>query len=309
MRASIFPGATHSGASWYADNFGGAAMNVDAVVLHTTEGFDLPGYAGGAMAPTLTGVPNIAKQRIDWVQHFPFETSARALRNLIGNVQTNTADVAQVELVGTCDPAHRRTWGSRKAGIDYIFWPEAPEWALREVAKLVAWAYKEHAVPLIAPKRFDAYPASIRSVRMSYTEWRGVRGWVGHQHVPENVHGDPGNIDVNLILAMARDIVSPSKAVISSDPRLLLHLQRWLRSDAGRIPVGATGDAAGALNRFLGYGGRTVTAKTIEGAVRALKVHGFTAEASRVASKHSVGRGAYEALAKLSATGKHPYTK
>ncbi|MGQ4724069.1 hypothetical protein [Streptomyces tunisiensis] len=116
-----YPGA--STAYWYQNRFGGDLQEVNVVVLHTTEGTNLPSYGGGSSAPNLTLVPDFKTKGLKAYQHFDFDRSSRALVNLSGGVETNTCNVTQVELVGTCDPATHAKW--KKAGYSYIYWPEA----------------------------------------------------------------------------------------------------------------------------------------------------------------------------------------
>ncbi|MBQ0847982.1 peptidoglycan-binding protein [Streptomyces sp. BH-SS-21] len=198
-----YPSASR--ANWYQDDFGGDPMQVNVVVLHTTEGSTLPGYGGGASAPNLTAVPDLAAKKLKWYQHFDIETSSRALVNLAGGVETNTLNVCQVELVGTCDPTTHAKW--KTAGRAHIYWPDAPDWALQAVARFVAWMHEEHGVPLSGPKAWPAYPTSYANgggQRMSGAKWTAFKGVCGHMHVPENVHGDPGAIDFARILKYAK---------------------------------------------------------------------------------------------------------
>jgi endonuclease/exonuclease/phosphatase family metal-dependent hydrolase len=193
---------------WFQDNpsLAGAPMTPNCVILHTTESMSWPSYSGGTVAPNYTARPDFTKHRLDWRQHFPDERSARALENHPGGVETNTLNVVQVELVGTCDPTHAKTWAGRRAGRDYIYWPDAPAWALREVGRFLADQAKRHGTKMVAPKPFKAYPGSYganNGVRMTDAEWRNFYGIAGHQHVPENDHGDPGNIDIDRILGYA----------------------------------------------------------------------------------------------------------
>jgi hypothetical protein len=198
-----YPGASR--ANWYQDDFGGDAMEVNAVVLHTTEGRALPPYDGGSSAPNLTAVPDLAAKKLKWYQHFDIETSSRALANLRGGVETNTLNVCQVELVGTCNPKIHAKW--KKADQAHIYWPDAPEWALQGVARFLAWMHEEHGVPLSGPKAWPAYPASYGNggdQRMSGTQWGAFKGVCGHMHVPENKHGDPGAIGFSRLLTYAK---------------------------------------------------------------------------------------------------------
>lgn len=195
-----YPGASLT--AWYQDAYGGDAMEVNVVVLHTTEGRTLPGYGGGASAPNLTAVPDLAAQKLKWYQHFDIETSSRALVNKPGGVATNTLNVCQVELVGTCDPVTHREWGS----APHVYWPEAPEWALAELAVFLRWMNGQHGVPLYGPKAWSAYPSSYGATdsRFTFAEWNAFAGICGHMHVPENDHGDPGALDFTRLLALAK---------------------------------------------------------------------------------------------------------
>lgn len=198
------PADTRSG--WYADNYPGSRTDANVGVIHTTEGTSLPGYEGGATAPNVTAVPNMAAKTLRWVAHFPANMSARALRNEAGGVETNTLNAYQIELVGTCDPGTRDRW--TKAGASFIFWPDAPAWALEDLAEHIAWANDALAIPIRAPRQgFLAYPASYGNspVRMGDAQWREFTGWCGHQHVPENSHGDPGALDWATLERLARE--------------------------------------------------------------------------------------------------------
>ncbi|MGX1272545.1 hypothetical protein [Streptomyces phaeoluteigriseus] len=198
-----YPGAHRD--HWYQDDFGGDRMEVNVVVLHTTEGRSLPDYQGGASAPNLTAVPDVAAGKLTWYQHFDIDISSRALRNRPGGVQTNTLNVCQVELVGTCDPALHDKW--RASGKAHVYWPKAPAWALLGVARFLAWAHEQHDVPLRGPALWPAYPKSYRNgagQRMSGARWNDFKGVCGHMHVPENDHGDPGAIDFEELIRLAK---------------------------------------------------------------------------------------------------------
>lgn len=213
--AQLYPGA--STAHWYQAKYPGDSMTVNAVVWHSTEGASLPGYNGGAVAPTLTAVPNWTSQKLVWVQHFDFGTSARALVNAPGGVQTNTLNCAQVEIVGTCDPSTHTSWTKR--GVRHLYMPELPDWAIRDLGAFARWARDEHGVPLVSGVRWASYPGSYgatNGVRMANAAWTAFRGHAGHQHVPENDHGDPGSLPMAAILAAAtnplEDDMTPEQA-------------------------------------------------------------------------------------------------
>jgi hypothetical protein len=216
-KTEIYPGADAKSA-WHADDHPGVHFDANCGCLHTTEGITRPGYEGGATAPNVTFVPDMKAQRLQAVQHFPIDMSSRALKNLTGGVETNTLNVTQVELVGTCDPKHRRSWdgaGKILAGRDYIYWPDAPDWALRDLAKFMAWCETEHGIPLEGPINWVRYPDSYgfnAPQRFSAAQWRVFKGWCGHQHVPENDHGDPGNINFARLLDYAHALAGAHAA-------------------------------------------------------------------------------------------------
>ncbi|MDX3353884.1 N-acetylmuramoyl-L-alanine amidase [Streptomyces sp. ME01-24h] len=199
-----------------AGQYSGSDMEVNCGVVHTTEGMTLPSYSGGSMAPNVTGVPDFKAKKIRWYQHFDVDESARALENRPGGVQTNTANAFQIELVGTCDDSKKASWSGKKAGVDYLHWPTAPDWALAEVASLVRWLNANHGIPLTCVKDWLAYgkdsrrpgvtPASYGAspARMSFAQWQAFKGWCGHQHVPEQDHGDPGSLNFARIIQLAK---------------------------------------------------------------------------------------------------------
>lgn len=179
----IYPGASTT--HWYGDSYSGDRMDVNAVVWHSTEGTSLPDYEGGATAPTITAVPDFDARKLRFFQHFRFDVSARALVNRPGGVETNTLNVAQVEIVGTCDPATHKKWGK----TPHLYMPELPDWAVRDLAAFVTWAHDEHGVPLTSGVTFKAYPGSYgadNGVRLTFDKWNAFEGHLGHMHAPEN---------------------------------------------------------------------------------------------------------------------------
>lgn len=200
-----YPGASTS--HWYQTLYGGDSMETNVIVWHTTEGTSLPTYGGGSDAPNFTALPDFSAKKIKWYQHFDFDVSARALVNKAGGVETNTLNVAQVELVGTCDPSTHKKWGK----TPHLYAPDLPSWVIRDLAVFARWANENHGVPLSSGLTFKAYPSSYGSangVRMSYSRWNAFKGHCGHQHVPENLHGDPGAFPMAAILNAAKQPVT-----------------------------------------------------------------------------------------------------
>lgn len=184
MKALYYPDANRTVQN-FANAYPGVIFSsLRAVVLHTTETSGWPGYSGGASAPTFTALPDYTNKRLVWRQHFPLNMSARALKNLSGGVNTNTTNVVQIELVGTSD----------KNGPG-MFWPNAPDWALQDLADFLLWLHVEWGVATTSKVKWVSYPASYgfnASQRLNGDEWMAFRGICGHEHVPENDHGDPG---------------------------------------------------------------------------------------------------------------------
>lgn len=205
---------------WFADDFEGDRLELSADtfvgVIHTTETIGWPGYNGGATAPNYTGHPPLKGiSPGQWRAHFPDEMSSRALRNQAGGVETNTLNAVQFELIGTCDPKHAKSWngqGRYIAGKHYVYWPNATDAQLKWLAGIMADMHVRHGAKFVAPA-FWAYPRSYgaTSNRFTFSEWRNFAGWCGHQHVPENAHGDPGSLNVARAITFAKAMVAPAK--------------------------------------------------------------------------------------------------
>ncbi|VXC09350.1 hypothetical protein [Aeromicrobium sp. 9AM] len=218
MSKTLYPGANTT-AQNFASKYVGSTMSPNVVVLHSTEGWDWPSYSGGATAPHFTIKPNFAKKTVEVRQHFPVNKSARALENRGGGVETNTLNAVQIELVGTCDPPTHKKRGT----VSHIFMPEAPDWFIQGVADLLKWLHAEWPdFPLkdAAKRGWGAYPSSYGAsrYRLSFTEWNNAYGVVGHQHVPENSHGDPGNFPIAKLIAASKAGTKPEPPVDPPPP-------------------------------------------------------------------------------------------
>ena len=210
---------------WFGDTFTGSRIDPNVVVWHTTETMGWPPYVlsakgtPGESAPHYTTMPVFAKvPRLAWRQHYDETESARALRNEAGGVETNTLNCLQVEMIGTCDPGTRDKWrrAGHKQDVDFIFWPEAPEWALRQVAEFVADQWKRNGIKLEAPALWLAYPLSYgqSSARFTGKQWTNFYGHCGHQHVPENcVHPDTLILAGDLTWVRAGDLQTGDRLV------------------------------------------------------------------------------------------------
>jgi len=125
--------------------------------------------------------------------HLSYDVAARSLRNEPGGVQTNTAGVIQVEVVGFSEHPEQIDW--RAFAIDYL----GPR-------------CRQLVIPIASSVTWVAYPASFgknAAQRLSGAAWLSYRGILGHEHCPENDHGDPGAIPIQLILAAAQGQAPP----------------------------------------------------------------------------------------------------
>jgi hypothetical protein len=171
-------------------------------VLHTTEP---PGALGGpppfGWYGTSGFVPGLTCDlgRFTWYQHIELNLGSYTLFDQPGGIVTNRdgRPLIQIEIM-----AHALT-------IAEDFGDAHWEWlgqTLRQLSDLTG-------IPWLFPLPFVPYPASYginARQRMTGTEFRAFSGWCGHQHVPENEHGDPGAIPVPAIYK-AGLYTSPSK--------------------------------------------------------------------------------------------------
>lgn len=183
-------------------------------VIHTTESSGWPSYDGWTIHPHATVKP-IPGKGVEGRQHVPFSRASFSLRNEPGGVQTNTDYAFQFELIGT----------SEKGGPGY-YWPGADDVVLLDLyRKVIAPLSAARSIPLKA-RPFQAYPASYgpasgtNNVRMPGATWDAYAGWCGHQHVPENVHGDPGAFPWDRMIQLAEE----DDMALSSDDKT------WLKS-------------------------------------------------------------------------------
>ncbi len=173
------------------------AMNGDGsrkLLLHSTEGTNIEGAFGAYRKnnswPTFT--VDCRKRRV--VRHLPDTVAARSLRNKAGGVETNRDGtiLIQIELMGFAGSPE--SIGSRE---DLV-------WLGTEV---VGPLCRRNAIPIVTSVRWAPYPASYgvnATQRLSPAAWDAYSGVLGHQHAPENDHGDPGAIDIETILSAAR---------------------------------------------------------------------------------------------------------
>ena len=175
--------------SWGRDG-GSFTTSPDKILLHSTETGSFPGYGRWSVGPALHHQPRQRRGS----PAFPDEPGGASLA--LGGVQTNRDGVIQIEIIGTCDKSFARKYG-------YPYLPDMTD----EMAGRLKWLLQKicaaiPAIPLTTSVAWKSYPSSYgnSSVRMSNSQWTRYKGILGHQHAPENTHGDPGDLPMKRIL-------------------------------------------------------------------------------------------------------------
>lgn len=190
--------------TWAADN-----EDAPKIVLHSTEGptisSALGAYRKNNSWPHLTVDPSRRRR----VQHVPLDRPARALRNTSRPGQTNREGrVFQVEIVG-------RARTMRDLPGDQLDWLGA---------EVVGPLARATGTPLVSSVEFLDERAGFTLAsedarqRLTAAAWDTYSGVLGHQHVPENTHWDPGAIDINRILTAARGSTAPTPTTGKETP-------------------------------------------------------------------------------------------
>jgi len=167
------------------------------IVLHTTEGTGWTNYNGGSVAPHFTIQPKTGEIH----QHISLAYAARALAHPSGTPETNRAGAVQIEIIGSCDPARRGDSG-------WFYVPDMTDEQCAHIKALLDMIHDATGIGLVEAASFEPYPEPSYGdgyPRLSNSQWSSVRGIVGHQHVPSNSHGDPGNIPLDRILKTANE--------------------------------------------------------------------------------------------------------
>jgi hypothetical protein len=181
------------------------------VVLHTTEGGGYPSaatYQDGRSAPHATVDPWGRTFR----QHYSLNEAAWSLKAPPG-ISTNTMGAVQLEIVGTSDP--------RDESLASMFVPTMPDEPMGYLAGLVQLVADRLGVPMTTSVAWLPYPASYGSSggqRLSTPGWYADRGVLGHEHVPGNVHGDPGAFDVGRMFALAGGATTSGGGTVPGPP-------------------------------------------------------------------------------------------
>ena len=152
-------------------------------VLHTTEGGTYAGaratFAGTGYWPHFT--VTFETGLFEAYQHLPISVGARALEHNPGTMETNRQSAIQIEIVGHAANA-----------------PAFPSAYLDAIKAIMRWIEANAGVTQSCSVRFTAPGLEMR---LSDADWLAYDGWCGHQHVPSNVHEDPGAIDIAYLLS------------------------------------------------------------------------------------------------------------
>lgn len=213
---------------------------MSVIVLHSTEGSTLQGAvdtlrANNSMSHEVWDIDT--GQRVQLV---PLDRPARTLVNLPGGVETNNrGGVIQVEIVGWASRSSRDQAGATVGPIMDELDDDQLRWLGAQVRDLCA----QTGTPFEFPLPFLAYPDSYgaNGVRMNFAQWLSVHGVVGHQHVPENAHGDPGALDVARMAALTAPTPEPSPDPTSEEDDMKAF---QLVSDDGNVHTFVPGQPA-----------------------------------------------------------------
>lgn len=154
------------------------------IIWHTTEGSGLDGAD-----TTLRSNGDEPHFLLDThsgkcIQYVALREFSKALRHPNGTPETNRAGCIQVELVG--------------------FARETPKWTdaqLRKIAGLACLIEHRVSVPRHARAKF-AYGAP----RLSAQVFPDAAGHLGHMHVPNNDHVDPGALNIQRVFELMAEL-------------------------------------------------------------------------------------------------------
>lgn len=145
------------------------------MVLHSTETDAYPQYAYNK-APHATANP---KART-WRQHRRLDKPSWSLQAPAGKVSTNSLGAIQVEIIGRAATLKDLD----QASLDWL-------------GGLIRFLMQQAGVPMQSSVSFGGAETygTAGTVRLSANAWTNYRGILGHQHVPNNSHWDPGDLD------------------------------------------------------------------------------------------------------------------
>lgn len=249
-----YPGAVHDPHDDVGPFVGGAPYRG---VLHTTESAHFPTYKPGTHPHFTVWLDADSKPHV--TQHVPISHASSALVHASGQIDTNREGAIQIEIA----------WFAEKITT-------APQVLLLTTRNLMRWIESQTRITRTALP-FKAYPASYgpnNGVRLTVDQWKTFTGWCGHEHVPENDHGDPGQIDLHYLLTdpTIRPKILYPRLKVGASGKWVVKLQTLLNAHGAQLHVdGSFGPATGkAVNQFKAKHGLPVNGVVGPGAWSAL---------------------------------------
>lgn len=170
------------------------------------------------------------------VQMIPANRAGRGLRNLSGGVQTNRQGTKniQIEVVGQA----AKPWTNT---------------ACKNLDVIVKWL-RGHGIKDVWPEGAPKpYPASYGNNGDRSTAAWAQNGHFGHSQVPENLHGDPGAIDINKILKAGVVVTATPKPVLGTH-KVVKGDTLWEISQKYKVTVAALKAANNKTDSLLSVG-------------------------------------------------------
>lgn len=161
----------------------------EKIVLHTTESKNYSpnsdSYYGHQLWPHATLA--FSKKYNAWkiFNHLPLTRSSACMKNLAGGVETNRDGCIQIEIAWTAGEGQ-----------------DLPKEALDVLKSWMLWVCKQTEIPYLFIDDFhyylpeDGQKLGKETWRRSGPAFDAFRGILGHQHAAENVHGDPGKLNI-----------------------------------------------------------------------------------------------------------------
>lgn len=213
-------------------------MTGNLLVIHLTQGSTLDG-AVRTLRANRSWSNTVYDPRANTEHVFTESPDGdRSLRNLAGGVETNNRPgVWQIEIVG---------FSEHVTGY--------PDGWYRRLATYLHRKCNDWDIPYRFPHDFkgsqQAYGARS-STRLTPAQWMAATGIVGHQHVPENSHWDPGPIDVARLVRYAPTDQEAPMAEPPTDFEIYVRAIQGALVAAG-IDIGTTGPAGNGIDDDLG---------------------------------------------------------
>lgn len=196
------------------------------IVHHTTEGTTAQAAFDAFRAKRAD--PHFTVDGTSVHQHVDTGTSARALRHILPNGETNRLSAIQIETVGFA--------GHNKS-----------KRVLTNLARLLRWIETEHQIPRVWPNGPPKPPVAGGDPgghNRNAANWVAKGGHYGHCHVPENVHWDPAYTEIENAFLMAAEFDAAGHLTNRDATAVKALLDRT------DLPAFAADEAIGMLDHF-----------------------------------------------------------